>query len=797
MHKDTASGKKILAMLSVISQDECTERLRHNKQLNSTLLTNVLCTIDDAEDDICHSYSGGPMLRLHNSRMYVVGVVSVGTNCGMSGAPGLSTKVFMYKDWILAKTRLTPKLTQQRQSVQTSNANNTSTTSPTVAAPFNSDNIPDRCGMIEPVWRVSSDVEDEGNRHVWAVFLEILKANSNSKGRCVGTLIHERFVLTAAHCLHTRVENVKLFFGVNLLSELGNGGTQNRTAAEFIIHHDYNSHTSSHDIALIRVDEPVITGASTGIIPACLPTNKIIEENYRTDSTGRCVGTLIHELFVLTAAHCFDTPNESVSLYFGVNSLNQLTECLTAGSCQNRTAAGVIIHRDYNSYTLANDIALVLLDKPVTFEMGFIPACLPLGTTFKESAFDDPHVVSIGWGETSNGSLSDSKTLVVLHKLTQDDCEEQLMKLTNTITLANIVCTVNESGENTCLNDSGEPTLQLYRNRMYLIGVASYGPKCGETPVPKISTKVSVYTDWILTHMENKTAWNMPTSTTTEAVAVTTRSKHLESTLPEGCGVVNPVSRVASDAEDDNHIHHWAVYLEIIKSSNFTGRCVGTLIHERFVLTAAHCLHTRVENVKLYFGVNLLSELDDGATQNRTAIEFIIHHNYNSHTLSNDIALIRLNEPVFPEMNIGINAACLPLNDTLPSGLAKDPSVLSLGWGKNSQGLLSDRKLVVMLRVLTQDECAEQLQNNTRFHSTNFSNVVCTVGMQRGQDVCQGDSGAPILQLVGLRFYVIGVVSFGPKCGMVNIAPSVSTNVSMYMDWILTKINDEESNELV
>uniref|UniRef100_A0A1S4H968 CLIP domain-containing serine protease n=1 Tax=Anopheles gambiae TaxID=7165 RepID=A0A1S4H968_ANOGA len=282
------------------------------------------------------------------------------------------------------------------------------------------------------------------------------------------------------------------------------------------------------------------------------------------------------------------------------------------------------------------------------------------------------------------------------------------------------------------------------------------------------------------------------TPTTVRTRSTTIRLDHFKDVLPARCGEQRPSWNVWSDIEDDDNIHVWAVYLEIQRPKSTTkGRCVGTMIHERYVLTAAHCVHNlKLENIKLYFGLFLISTLAqclaDRVCQERRAAELIVHQDYNSHARLNDIALIRVNEAV--QFTDDVRPACLPLDYLFDESLANDARVLSLGWGEYQQGTMSDSKRIVALNVIEQEECGEQLRKWQRFNASMLFSVMCTVGVQAGQDVCQGDSGAPILQLKDGRFFLVGVVSFGPKCGMSTGKAGMSMRVSEYTNWILTNL---------
>ncbi|XP_049291958.1 CLIP domain-containing serine protease 14D-like [Anopheles funestus] len=285
-------------------------------------------------------------------------------------------------------------------------------------------------------------------------------------------------------------------------------------------------------------------------------------------------------------------------------------------------------------------------------------------------------------------------------------------------------------------------------------------------------------------------------STTTVRTRPVIKYDNFREVLPPYCGIKNQLgNNVYFGAEDNDNVHSWAVYLEIRKpNSNRPGRCVGTFIQENFVLTAAHCLHNLAkENVKLFFGVTKLSKLEQCLIMNeceeRAAAEVIIHENYNFHARTNDIALIRLNNSI--DIMGEIAPACLPLNYTFDESLANDRRVVSFGWGENEHGTMSDTKGIVMLNVVPQAECEDYLKRQKRFNASMIYSVMCTNSEIAGQDVCEGDSGAPMLQLREKQYFVVGVVSFGPKCGA-NIAPGISLRVSEYIGWILLNMKRSE-----
>lgn len=101
----------------------------------------------------------------------------------------------------------------------------------------------------------------------------------------------------------------------------------------------------------------------------------------------------------------------------------------------------------------------------------------------------------------------------------------------------------------------------------------------------------------------------------------------------------------------------------------------------------------------------------------------------------------------------------------------------------------SEIKLKVSLTAVNNDQCARRYRSSQAIIGPKH---LCAGGV-RGFDSCSGDSGAPMMRVDETEpsdkfWYLAGIVSFGPnECGAAG-SPGVYTRVTMYTDWIISKL---------
>ncbi|XP_031327726.1 CLIP domain-containing serine protease 2-like isoform X2 [Photinus pyralis] len=271
------------------------------------------------------------------------------------------------------------------------------------------------------------------------------------------------------------------------------------------------------------------------------------------------------------------------------------------------------------------------------------------------------------------------------------------------------------------------------------------------------------------------------------------------SLLPSNCGFLNTQNYIVGGSKTSIFDYPWMALLGYKEGDDVKFRCGGTIINENYILTAAHCFQEKPVVVRL--GEHNIDTPIDCETmsmdkaykvcappvQDIAIAELIPHPQFSSSLKSNDIALIRLAQPV----NTSVETAkpiCLPVTNESRNRNYVNDNFIVTGWGLTERKQPSPEKLKVDLPVLSISNCT----STYKLLSVNIdANQQFCVGGQIKKDSCNGDSGGPLQNVVSyqndIRFTQYGIVSYGPRsCG--QGLPSVYTRVDYYTDWILSVI---------
>nr|ANJ42865.1 hemolymph proteinase 6 [Antheraea pernyi] len=208
-----------------------------------------------------------------------------------------------------------------------------------------------------------------------------------------------------------------------------------------------------------------------------------------------CGGSLISKNFVLSAAHCVvtleDTPPSIVRagvINIGGNTWNGETDY---------RIVEIIMPPNRTSGEKYHDLVLLKLDRDIKITDNLYPLCIETGDLAPRA----PLTIT-GWGKISTDRSIRSNILLKanLIPLPVHECRKFYpirKNLPRGISDEQICAADPEGLRDTCQGDSGGPLALASGDNLYrLVGVTSFGRGCGAT-IPGVYTRIASYIDWI------------------------------------------------------------------------------------------------------------------------------------------------------------------------------------------------------------------------------------------------------------------------------------------------------------
>lgn len=214
-----------------------------------------------------------------------------------------------------------------------------------------------------------------------------------------------------------------------------------------------------------------------------------------------CGGTLITDRYVLTSAHCLERfIIIIIYMYLLLFKKNcRALEVVVVLGALNLTdqnepqhisiSSTFILHEDYDYYEKINDIALIQLDKAVSFADNI----QAISWASNDDLYVNSEGIASGWGKTNTDQQQNVDVLqyVKLRIIDNEQCKsidpfQDVIKDTH-------LCTSGEGNVATCLGDSGGPLVVDET----LVGVIAFGYKYCDAGKPSVYMRLTKYDSWI------------------------------------------------------------------------------------------------------------------------------------------------------------------------------------------------------------------------------------------------------------------------------------------------------------
>ncbi|XP_070769721.1 coagulation factor IXa, partial [Enoplosus armatus] len=205
--------------------------------------------------------------------------------------------------------------------------------------------------------------------------------------------------------------------------------------------------------------------------------------------------------------------------------------------------------------------------------------------------------------------------------------------------------------------------------------------------------------------------------------------------------------------------------------------CGGSILSERWVITAAHCMMEAQDSFFIRVGEHNIY-FNEGTEQDHEVLEQYVHPRYNASVslYNHDIALLYLKSPL--TFSTTVRPICMGPK-AFTEALVKESSPATVsGWGR-TRFLGSTAVTLQKVEVPFTDRIECKHSSSARITSFMF----CAGYYDEAKDACQGDSGGPHTNSFHDTWFLTGIVSWGEECAK-DGKYGVYTRVSLYRRWI-------------
>ncbi|XP_032522290.2 venom protease-like [Danaus plexippus] len=203
-----------------------------------------------------------------------------------------------------------------------------------------------------------------------------------------------------------------------------------------------------------------------------------------------CGGSLITDRHVLSAAHCtYGYEPSELFVRLGEYDFKRTNDSRS----YNFRVIEKREHEMFDSATYHHDVVILKLHRAAVFNTYVWPICLPP----RGLELDNEIATVIGWGTQWYGGPASHVLMEVSVPIwTREKCTPAF---SDSVFNETLCAGGPNGGKDACQGDSGGPLMyQMSSGRWTVVGVVSWGLRCGEAEHPGLYARVDRYLEWIL-----------------------------------------------------------------------------------------------------------------------------------------------------------------------------------------------------------------------------------------------------------------------------------------------------------